>query len=1182
MATVDGFDTLMRSVRSDLYSIGRVQIACSSELLTQLLVLDLLYAVNQPDRPNWAPDKIILVVTRPKDLAPWLGFAAHIDICQTALLPYFSLWGNDRFINPSLTRRQRIYSLAQLSQKGSSTFIVTTPMALGQFTLSQRLFLESAIKLSISAEFDQELFVSLLQDLGYARVQVVEEESTFVVRGGIVDVWSPSELEPVRIEFVGDVVSSIRCFSAHDQKSLRSIDSTHITSAYDCLLSASTRSEDVQKLFNLLIDQQIKSSDRDGMMKALEIGVRFSGFDMFSPLFRPESDSTIDFLDDQSVMIFPSGIESCMASYNDFFVSMREAHAQDRLKGRASLEISNHFMEPEELRRRLIRKRHVELGNPYSALESRSYSFKNSFLKKESLPTNLPVSELFENWVRVFEEIVVKNNGTVAILAHHDEYLERVRALFEHRDFRIHVVPKIWTSITKQKLPAGTIVLGKGDLVSHAWIEERNLLIVPDVALFSARPRRAKPASAKLHNYLSSFAELKVSDLVVHLQHGIGRYQGMTAIVVNGISNDFLIIEYAGGDKIYLPVDRLTLLQRYSGGTDGSDQALDKLGGPGWERRKSRVKNAIKDMAEQLLKVQATRSLTRGYTYSAPDEIFVQFLAMFPYEETDDQLRAISDVDADLRSGKPMDRLVCGDVGFGKTEVALRATMRTVLEGLQAIILVPTTVLCHQHYRTFSERLGSLGVKVAQINRFVKPQEMKAAIEGIRAGTVDVLIGTHRLLSKDINPRRLGLLVIDEEQRFGVVHKERLKQLRADAHVLTLTATPIPRTLHMAMIGLRDISIIATPPQDRLSVRTFIARFDDNLIKEVIEVEIARGGQVFFVHNRVEDIEEIRRLLSSLVPHLDIRVAHGKMREQDLEEVIVDFIEQKFHVLICTTIIESGIDMPNVNTLIVNRADQFGLAQLYQLRGRVGRSTIQAYAYFLTPPEDRLSDEARERLSILAAYQELGAGFQIASHDLELRGSGNLLGGEQSGYAAAVGLELYTEMLESTIKELSGSIVEERFDPEIKIPVSAMIPGSFLPNENHRLAMYKNIFAAESSCDLRAVLTETEDRFGKLPIELKLLFKVARLKQILRAIRCVRLTANKGFCELKFLQLKELQIERLIAAVRRKPEKYRLTPDYRLLLSLDFRQSLDLSRQERMVEELTEHLIPLIDESLLS
>jgi transcription-repair coupling factor (superfamily II helicase) len=625
-----------------------------------------------------------------------------------------------------------------------------------------------------------------------------------------------------------------------------------------------------------------------------------------------------------------------------------------------------------------------------------------------------------------------------------------------------------------------------------------------------------------------------------------------------------------------MPVDRLNLLQRYSSGGEGGRGLVDKLGGQVWEKRKSRIKSEIKDMAEQLLKVQAARELADAHRYNPPGDEYFKLEAEFPFEETEDQQKAIDDVFADLVGEKPMDRLICGDVGFGKTEVALRAAMRAVLEGDQVLVLVPTTVLCYQHYRTFMDRLSRHGVRVGQVNRFVDGKTTKANLDALARGDLDILVGTHRLLSKDIKPKRLGLLVIDEEQRFGVGHKEKLKELRANAHVMTLTATPIPRTLHMSMLGLRDISIIATPPQERLSVKTYIARFDESLIREAILNEVARGGQVFFLHNRVEDIEEMRLFIKSLVPGIDVRTAHGQMREHQLEEVIIDFMEQKFPVLVCTTIIESGIDMPNVNTLIVNRAENFGLAQLYQIRGRVGRSSMQAYAYFLTAAEDTLTDESKKRLEVLSAHQELGAGFQIASHDLEIRGAGNLLGGEQSGKISEIGLEMYTDMLEAAIAELRGQKVIEKIDTEIKLPVTAMIPGTYIEPENLRLQLYKSIFSATDEEELVRLKRETIDRFGAMPDPLTRLFKVATLKRGLSQAKMTSLAiGGRNFYELKFGSLNEGQIDTILDAVRNHPDKYRLTPDGKLFLYAQTFAQPNPAQQDQMIAELVTLVEPL-------
>jgi transcription-repair coupling factor (superfamily II helicase) len=625
----------------------------------------------------------------------------------------------------------------------------------------------------------------------------------------------------------------------------------------------------------------------------------------------------------------------------------------------------------------------------------------------------------------------------------------------------------------------------------------------------------------------------------------------------------------------------LQLLQRYTTGAGDEQRTapLDKLKGQGWNKRKSQARKSVRDMADQLLRIQAQRELASGLPLSSKNDRYIRFESEFSYVETDDQMRAIADVNADMEKIQPMDRLVCGDVGFGKTEVALRAAFRAVESGYQVLVLVPTTVLCYQHHRSFTERMHAYGIRVAQLNRFVKSKDAALTLSQLETGQVDIVVGTHRLLSKDIKPKKLGLMIVDEEQRFGVGHKEALKSIRAGCHVLTLTATPIPRTLHMAMLGLRDISIIATPPPNRLSVKTYISKWDDTLVREAIEAELNRGGQVFFLHNRVEDIVAIRQKIKDLVPAANVRFAHGQMSEDKLEQVILDFIERKFNVMVCTTIIESGIDMPNVNTLIVNNAQQFGLAQLYQIRGRVGRSSRQAYAYFMVPPEERLSDESRKRLEVLSVYQQLGSGFQVARHDLEIRGAGNLLGAEQSGRIDEVGLELYTEMLSQAIAEVRGQKVHEKVDPEIKISFAASIPGTYMESEQHRLDIYKRIFTAETLSDVSNLRLEIKDRFGPLIDEVEMLCRVAELKVILKQLRVtILLRSEHGMCELKFAALSAEEIQKITAAAQKFPRDFQLTADFRLLIAVRQMWSIKLEHQLAFCSALVERLLPLYAE----
>jgi transcription-repair coupling factor (superfamily II helicase) len=636
---------------------------------------------------------------------------------------------------------------------------------------------------------------------------------------------------------------------------------------------------------------------------------------------------------------------------------------------------------------------------------------------------------------------------------------------------------------------------------------------------------------------------------MVHLDFGVGIYRGLQHLTLGAIEGDFLLLEYAGGDKLYLPVDRISLVQRYVG-AEGIEPHVDKLGGAAWDRAKAKAREAIKEMAEELLKIYAARQIQEKNGFSPPDELYREFEASFAFEETPDQLSAIDDVLRDMESSKPMDRLVCGDVGYGKTEVALRAAFKAVMDGKQVAVLVPTTVLAQQHLETFRERFRAYPVAVEMLSRFRSAKEQKTILAEVAKGGVDIIIGTHRLLQKDVAFKDLGLLIVDEEQRFGVTHKERLKKYRSVVDIITLTATPIPRTLYMSLMGIRDLSIIDTPPVDRLAIKTHVARFADELIHEAVLRELRRGGQIFFVHNRVQSIGAMAEHLGRIVPEARIAVAHGQMDEKELERVMLGFMHGETNLLLCTTIIESGLDIPNANTLIVNRADAFGLAQLYQLRGRVGRAKQRAYAYFLIPGEGAISADARERLRILQELTELGAGFRIATHDLEIRGGGDLLGARQSGNIAAVGFELYNELLEEAIRELKGEEMAVRVEPEIKLRIPAFVPEEYVRDPNQRLVIYKKLTQAASTEDIAEVEEELADRFGKLPLATTYLLDVMRLRLRFKALLITEAEFDGRRLVLSFHRQTPVSPDTIIALLRENPRKYQFTPDYRLTSEL--------------------------------
>lgn len=1170
---------LLQGLREHADLPARIQFIGASDVISQVIAL--------ASTLRW--NKVIVIAPTHRDVSTTLSLLEHnsgtlaTHNVTATHLPHLSMWGTDRFINPSLSRRQRLDALLKISQTDSKCIAVTTLAGLFQSSLTRSLLNQFTINLQINDEVDQDDLIKNLARSGYHSSILVDEEGLFSVRGSVLDVFAPNAVRPYRIEFLGDQITSIRSFDLDDQKSKQSLTAITLGPANEILITEADRKAAAQRLHEHLIAlENVPNADKDGFRGAFLAGGRPAGWDLLAPILRAESADAFKLLGDDCCLIFLKGLDSAFAAYDDLRKNFIQAHAKDLDARRVSLTPEKHFPSRSELEKRIYDAAQIiELGSPVGRGSFTQITIQPSS-GFEAVSSSLSGSARFDAWATAITNLVRLDGGKICVLASSHEQEERITTLFTHRELIVDRKKSSLLDLTSTK-EDGKVHILTGHLSSWVWLESIKTLLIPEHVILGVVQKKQKSSSSKLKNFLSSFRDLKVSDLVVHVVHGIGRYKGMVTLSVGGITGDFLHLEYAGTDKIYLPVDKLNLLQRYSSSGEGAaSPSLDKLGSGSWDKKKQRVKESVKQMADKLLKLQAERALAHIHIYDPPSDDYFKFEAEFPYEETDDQLKAISEVNGDLQSSKAMDRLICGDVGFGKTEVALRASFRVASDGLQVLVLVPTTILCYQHYRTFSDRLSRHGIRVAQINRFVPAKEQKQTLDDLAVGKVDVLVGTHRILSQDVKTRRLGLIIVDEEQRFGVTHKEKLKELRAGADILTLTATPIPRTLHMSMLGLRDISIMTTPPSNRMSVKTYIARMDESLIREAIEHELDRNGQVFFLHNRVEDIEATTLWVKSLVPKANVKFAHGQMKETDLENTIIDFIEHKFDVMVCTTIIESGVDMPNVNTLIVSNADRFGLAQLYQMRGRVGRSSVQAYAYFLTKDPERLTDEARRRLDVLAMHQELGAGFQIASHDLEIRGAGNLLGAEQSGHASEVGLEMYTDLLGEAIAELRGQMPEQtKVDTEIKLPITALIPEAYIPNEGLRLQFYKSLFTVERSEELQNISDELRDRFGPPPEETERLFAVARLKLILSWLGASQISMNPkaGWFELRFGSLKEQQIDRIIREAQRKPHTYRLSPDYRLYIywtTNDYGTTLDNTPQSLILRHLLELLEPLV------
>jgi transcription-repair coupling factor (superfamily II helicase) len=695
------------------------------------------------------------------------------------------------------------------------------------------------------------------------------------------------------------------------------------------------------------------------------------------------------------------------------------------------------------------------------------------------------------------------------------------------------------------------------------------LVILSEEEIFGKKVLRRRVRPAREGYFLKSFGELAEGDFVVHTEQGIGRYRGLQKLTAGGIENDFLLIEYQENDRLYLPVDRIDQIQRYVG-PDGFVPKVDKLGGTSWETIKERVKKSVREVAEELVAIYAAREVMDREAFAAPDRIYDEFCAAFEFEETPDQAKAIEDIHLDMDGGKPMDRLICGDAGFGKTEVAIRASLRAALDGKQVAVLVPTTILAEQHHQTFSQRLKPYPIRVEVLNRFRTKAEQKEILDGLVRGAVDIVIGTHRLLQRDVTFRNLGLVIIDEEQRFGVSHKEKLKKLRTLVDVLTLTATPIPRTLHLSLVGIRDLSIINTPPEDRLPVKTHVLEFNEEVIADAIRQELARNGQVFFLHDRVRSICTMARLVRKLVPEAQVGVVHGQMTPKEIEGAMARFVRREDNVLVCTTIIGAGLDIPTANTIIINRADRFGLAQLYQIRGRVGRSKEEASAYLLVPKGAMLSRDARKRLQVIMDFTEPGSGFRIASNDLEIRGAGSLLGISQSGHVSAVGYELYTELMEKAIREIKGEPApEEEVRPEIHLGIPAFIPEAYMVDEHRRLVTYKRVSLSATDEDLDGIRDELLDCYGLVPPEVENLLAVIGIRNLLKGLKG-RKMGYDGRAMSVFLQEKSpVDPVRIIEMYRRKIRGVQLTPDFKLTIPMPGLEGPEiLTRARELLREL--------------
>lgn len=987
------------------------------------------------------------------------------------------------------TLGERVHVLSKLS-RGFSGVLIVPFSGVRKLLPPKNVIQESHIRLKVGDYYPIDDLLKKLVNIGYERVDMVEKIGEFSVRGGIVDLFPVTFDHPIRVEWFDEEIDSIRFFSVHDQRSFSKELKIVIPPAKelfadkDRLIQASSRvSKLLEERLSMIRDSELARRCQQSIqfdIERMKEGDLFTGIYKYISQIYPDYQSLLDYMPENSVVILD---ELTRITESAKQLEREEAEWQTALLNQGefmpSLTISYSYEET-------ILKR--DFQRIYLSLFMRNVSHAQpqnivQFICRGMQQFHGQMHVLKAEWDRW------KNaNYRIIFYASSSERLERLKRVLA--DYKM----ELRTGEEETVLP-GKPIAKIGTLQSGFEMKGIRLAVITESEVFSQKQRRLRRNTKVDHaEKIKDYQELKPGDYVVHVNHGIGRYIGIETLNVGGMHKDYLHIQYAGNDKLYVPVDQIDQVQKYIGSEEKTPRVYS-LGGSEWSKVKNRVRSSVQDIAQDLIELYAKRQAAKGYTFSKDTPYQKEFELLFPYEETPDQLRSIEEIKRDMEKTQPMDRLLCGDVGYGKTEVAIRAAFKATMDGKQVAFLVPTTILAQQHYETFRERFADFPVNIQVLSRFRSRKEQKEVIKQLKAGTVDIIIGTHRLLSKDVEFKDLGLLIIDEEQRFGVKHKEKIKQLRHNIDVLTLTATPIPRTLHMAMMGVRDLSVIETPPENRFPVQTYVLEYSGALVREAIERELARGGQVYFLYNQVYNIEQMADQIRLLVPEARVTVAHGQMPESQLERVMLDFLDGEYDVLVSTTIIETGVDIPNVNTLIIYDADKMGLSQLYQLRGRVGRSNRIAYAYFTYQRDKVLSETAEKRLQAIKEFTELGSGFKIAMRDLSIRGAGNILGAEQHGHIATVGFELYSQMLKEAIAELQGQkTVEKPKEPQIDINIDAYLPSEYIQDEKQKIELYKKIRAVSSVQEVNDLEEEIEDRFGNLPQPVQYLLQFARVR----------------------------------------------------------------------------------------
>jgi len=1047
----------------------------------------------------------------PYDISPLTGLSPHREVVTKRLQALYALMSNQ---NP---------------------VVVTSLEALFFRILPKEALVRSLEYLEVQEEVERAQFFQRLEISGYQRVSLVEEMGDYSVRGGVIDIFSPLYQLPVRLEFWGDRLESIRQFDPVSQRSQNHLEDVVLLPAVEIIMDK---------------DNVNRARSMGRLPNRREDGRSFPGQEAWLNHFYPRLDTLFQYFpEDGLIALF--GLNRAEA----VFRKMEEKSQEDvrRFRKEASEkgvpfpEIGGILVPFQEIARQF--ENHERLDFSELGLDGKTAPRKTIHIEGQSridddLEVRLaskgrvsmsPLAEKISEWLA--------SRARIVLVSRTEQQANRLREILENYEVQVDGIARRWIEVPEG--PGLSVCLGR---LSKGFIwPGLGLYVLSEDEIFGSKRAKSRPKRKLRESALmwSSFSQLKAGDFVVHEEHGIGRYVDLSKMEIDRKVNDFVVIEYAHDARLYIPADRVSILQKYAG-ADERDPKLDQLGGRSWNIARQKAKKSVKKIAKQLVEIFALRKYRKGHAFSPPDHYYREFEATFEYEETPDQSKAIEDVLEDMASERPMDRLICGDVGFGKTEIAVRAAFKAVSDGKQVAFLVPTTVLAEQHYETFKKRVHGYSIRVGVLSRFKTRSEQSEVLGKLRSGEIDILIGTHRIIQKDIKFTDLGLLIVDEEQRFGVRQKEALKKYRAMVDVLAITATPIPRTLYMSMMGVRDLSIIETPPEDRLAIQSYLSEYDESLIARALQFELERGGQVFFVHNKVQTIDYMADRLRQLAPQVRFAVAHGQMKEKELENTMMRFLQKEIDVLVCTTIIEAGLDIPSANTIIINQVDRLGLSQIYQLRGRVGRSKEKAHAYLLLSDNSELTRDAKKRLKALMDFSTLGAGLHLAMHDLKIRGGGNILGFAQSGHISAIGYELYLKLIEQAVAELKGEEWHEDVNPEINVDIPAFLPGDYVIDTDVRLNLYRRLSRLREKSELETMVEEIQDRFGPPPQEARNLLGLMSIRLVLEKMAISRLDVGPDSLTMTFFIERSMDTERLVRLASSNPDRFQFLPQGKL------------------------------------